>query len=132
MVADNIKTVVIVGRIIMYGTLFLSVYKNDELHCFIDVDYAPDGCAMVHDGTIEINNRQFLSLIKSIAQLLSMDIETDDEGCPDCYVKLTDENGTERTFAWPDELYSETFIAIGKQVNGIIQNDVTSDFLSMF
>jgi len=132
METGKIKTVIIVGQIMMYGTLVLSVYKNDDEQCFIDVDYAPDGCAMVHDATVQIMQEQFSSLLQIISLLLDQNVETKDDGCSYCYVGLTDESGTETTYNWPDDLHSESFIAIGEQVNNIIHNDVASDFFSMF
>ena len=128
----KIKKVVIVGQIMMYGTLILSMHKNEKELCCIDVDYAPDGCSMVHDATIEIFQDKFMSLLQNIIRLLDQIVEKEDEGCSDCYVELMDENGTETVFNWPDDLHSETFIAIGEQVNSLIHNDVASDFFSMF
>lgn len=116
----------------MYGSLVLSLYKNDKSQYFIDVDYAPEGCAMVHDTSLEIKQKQFLSLVQTIKELLEKKVETDDYGCSDCYVEISDDKGNEQTYVWPEDLHSDTFRAISELINGITHNDVASDFISMF
>ena len=45
---STIRSVVIVGQIIMYGTLVLSICKDDAGRHYIYVDNAPDGYEMVN------------------------------------------------------------------------------------
>lgn len=116
----------------MYGTLVLSICKDDAGRHYIYVDNAPDGYEMVNDECLEITEKQFTSLADSIRCLLNKKVETEDEGCSDCYVEISDDNGNEVTYTWPEKLHSDTFRSIGELVNGYVQNKVAADFLSMF
>lgn len=129
---STIRSVVIVGQIIMYGTLVLSICKDDAGRHYIYVDNAPDGYEMVNDECLEITEKQFTSLADSIRCLLNKKVETEDERCSDCYVEISDDNGNEVTYTWPEKLHSDTFRSIGELVNGYVQNEVAADFLSMF
>lgn len=132
MFACRIKKIVVFGQIIMYGTLVLSLYKDDKKHFHIDVDYAPDGCSIFHDASIEIERLQFLAIAQTILELLNKKVGTDDEGSSYCHVEIEKDKGTVCSYTWPENLHSNTFREIGEQINSLIHNDVVFEFLSLF
>jgi len=132
MFASRIKKIVVLGQIIMYGTLVLSLNTDDKKHFYIDVDYAPDGCSMFHDASTEIERLQFLTIAKTILELLNKNIGTDDEGSSYCYVEIEKDNGAVCSYMWPENLHSNAFREIGEQINSLIHNDIVFEFLSLF
>ena len=90
MESDKVNSIVVLGQIIMYGTLVLSIYKDAVSNYYIDVDYAPDGCAMISDESKEIEEQKYMFLVQKIQELLQIKNEFEDEGCSDCYVEIKD------------------------------------------
>ncbi len=89
----DIKQISIVGQIMMYGTLVLSLYKTDIGDYYIDVDSAPDGYSMEENAHQLVDVNIFEGLVSNIMTSLTSKPEGNDQGCSGCCVEIVWSNG---------------------------------------